>query len=59
MVRLIARVDGFLGRKGDGGPGVKTIWRGIQDVRVAVLTSKRLKAGWNAGYLAKVLGLKI
>jgi len=43
MVRLIARVGGFLGRKGDGEPGVKTIWQGIQDVRVAALTIKALR----------------
>jgi hypothetical protein len=29
VVRLIARVGGILGRKGDGDPGVKTIWQGI------------------------------
>ncbi len=26
----IARLGGFLGRKGDGQPGVKTIWRGLR-----------------------------
>ncbi|MCU0664691.1 MAG: hypothetical protein MUC50_20505 [Myxococcota bacterium] len=31
-VRLIARLGGFLGRKGDGEPGVKTIWLGLQRV---------------------------
>ena len=29
-VRLIARLGGFLGRKHDGEPGVKTLWRGLQ-----------------------------
>ena len=43
VIRLIARVGGFLGRKGDGDPGVKTIWQGIQDVRVAALTIKALR----------------
>ena len=33
VLRLIARQGGFLGRKGDGEPGVKTIWRGLQRVR--------------------------
>ncbi len=28
-VRMIATLDGFLARKGDGEPGVKTIWRGL------------------------------
>jgi hypothetical protein len=27
-VRWIARLGGFLGRKGDGDPGIQTIWRG-------------------------------
>lgn len=30
VVRLIARLDGFLGRKGDGEPGVKTTWLGLR-----------------------------
>lgn len=29
-VRKIAMLGGFLGRKNDGEPGVKTIWRGLQ-----------------------------
>lgn len=29
-VRWIAQLGGFLGRKGDGDPGVKTLWRGLQ-----------------------------
>ncbi len=28
-VRMIASLGGFLGRKGDGEPGVKTIWLGL------------------------------
>jgi hypothetical protein len=28
-VRMIARLGGFLGRKGDGEPGVKTLWKGL------------------------------
>ncbi len=32
VVRLVAMVGGFLGRKGDGEPGVKTIWQGLQRV---------------------------
>jgi len=32
VVRLVARLGGFLGRKGDGEPGVKTIWLGLQRV---------------------------
>ena len=29
-VRMIATLGGFLDRKGDGEPGVKTIWRGLR-----------------------------
>lgn len=32
VVRLIAMLGGFLARKGDGEPGVKTIWQGLQRV---------------------------
>lgn len=28
-VRMIAMLGGFLGRKGDGEPGVKTVWKGL------------------------------
>jgi len=36
-VLWIARLGGFLGRKGDGAPGVKTLWRGWQALQAAVL----------------------
>jgi hypothetical protein len=32
VVRLVARLGGFLARKGDGEPGVKTIWPGMQRI---------------------------
>lgn len=32
VLRLIARLGGFLGRKRDGEPGVKTIWLGLQRI---------------------------
>ncbi len=32
MIRLVAMHGGFLGRKGDGEPGVKTIWEGLKRV---------------------------
>lgn len=35
VLRLIARLGGLLGRKGDGEPGVKTIWLGLNEVHVA------------------------
>jgi len=42
--REVAKLGGFLGRKGDGGPGWITIWRGWEKlnnlVRAASLASK-------------------
>jgi len=32
VVRLVTMLGGFLARKGDGEPGVKTIWLGLQRV---------------------------
>lgn len=36
VIRLIAQRGGFLGRKGDGEPGVKNIWLGMQDIATFV-----------------------
>lgn len=30
MIRMIAALGGFLGRKSDGEPGTETLWRGLQ-----------------------------
>lgn len=30
MIRMLAQLGGFLGRKGDGEPGLKSIWRGYK-----------------------------
>jgi hypothetical protein len=43
VLRQIAKVGGFLGRKSDGEPGVKTIWQGMVDVRVAAFTIQALR----------------
>jgi hypothetical protein len=32
VTRLVARLGGFLARTGDGKPGVKTIWLGMQRI---------------------------
>ena len=37
VVRLVAQLGGFLARKGDGEPGVKTIWEGMQRIFDAVI----------------------
>jgi Transposase DNA-binding/Transposase Tn5 dimerisation domain len=41
-VRMIAALGGFLGRKADGEPGVKTIWRGWQRLHDIAATWKLL-----------------
>lgn len=41
-VRMIAMLGGFLGRKGDGEPGVKTIWRGLRRLHDIAATWKLL-----------------
>ena len=30
MIRSVATLGGFLGRKGDGEPGTQTLWLGLQ-----------------------------
>ena len=37
MIRMIAQLGGFLGRKGDGEPGIKAIWTGWQRMKDYVL----------------------
>ncbi len=44
VLRLVARLGGFLGRKSDGEPGVKTIWIGLHEVRIAALTLRALRS---------------
>jgi hypothetical protein len=36
VIRLIAQLGGFLGRKGDGEPGAKTLWLGMRDIAIFV-----------------------
>jgi hypothetical protein len=45
VVRLIAQVGGFLGRKSDGEPGAKTIWRGLDQAHAAAETLRALREG--------------
>ena len=47
VVRLVAQLGGFLARTGDGEPGVKTIWLGMQrilDFAAGVRFSRELQA---------------
>lgn len=41
-VRMIAKLGGFLCRKGDGEPGAKTIWRGLRRLHDIAQTWKLL-----------------
>ena len=34
FISIIAQLGGFLGRKGDGDPGVKVIWRGLKTLNI-------------------------
>jgi len=42
-VRWIAQLGGFIGRKADGEPGVKTIWRGLRRLNDIAITWKVLR----------------
>jgi hypothetical protein len=42
-VRMIATLGGFLGRKSDGEPGVKTIWRGLRRLHDIAATWQLLR----------------
>ena len=44
VIRQIAMLGGFLGRKGDGEPGVKTLWIGLQRVRDFVVGVEYMRA---------------
>lgn len=43
-VRMIAMLGGFLGRKGDGEPGVQSIWTGFRRLMDFTLVLQRLRA---------------
>ncbi|HZZ01609.1 IS4 family transposase [Paraburkholderia sp.] len=47
MIRMVASLGGFLGRKSDGEPGAKTLWIGMQRVMDAVITIQILRDGYD------------
>ncbi len=52
VLRLIARRGGFLAPKGDGEPGVETIWKGLTHVHIAAETLRLLRTeGGDATYV--------
>ena len=42
MIRMLACLGGFLNRKGDGEPGSKTIWIGLQRTRDFIIGMQAL-----------------
>ena len=44
IVHLVAMLDSLLGRKGDGQPGLKSLWQGLQKLHHAVATVEMLSA---------------
>ncbi|NHZ81959.1 hypothetical protein F2P44_22165, partial [Massilia sp. CCM 8695] len=42
---LIAKIGGFLARNSDGEPGVKTIWKGLDQVHASAETLRALRDG--------------
>lgn len=44
MIRMIAGLGGFLNRKNDPAPGVKTIWTGLQRIKDFVMAMEALDA---------------
>jgi Transposase Tn5 dimerisation domain/Transposase DNA-binding len=45
MIRLVATFGGFLNRKGDGEPGPKTLWTGLQRLRDFVIALDAQRCG--------------
>ena len=45
VLRLIAQLGGFLARKSDGEPGVKTIWQGLQRVMDVTTALQSMREG--------------
>ena len=45
VLRLIAQLGGFLGRKSDGEPGVKTIWQGLRRIMDVATVLQSLREG--------------
>ena len=49
VLRLIARLGGFLARKSDGEPGAKTIWLGLKEIYVAAKVLRHLRSEPDTG----------
>jgi hypothetical protein len=49
VLRLVARLGGFLARKSDGEPGAETIWKGLTKVHIAAETMRLLRDDGDIG----------
>lgn len=49
VIRLIAQRGGFLGRKGDGEPGARTLWLGLQEIAIFVEDARYAREFSEAG----------
>jgi hypothetical protein len=49
VIRLIAQRGGFLGRKGDGEPGARTLWLGLQEIAIFVEGARYAREFCKAG----------
>ena len=49
VIRLIAQRGGFLGRKGDGEPGARTLWLGLQEIAIFVEGARYAREFSDAG----------
>ncbi len=43
VIWAIATLGGFLGRKSDGEPGVKTLWKGMQCLAQSIIALQHLQ----------------
>lgn len=42
MIIMVAKIGGFIGRKGDGFPGPKTLWLGLSEIRIYLCIHYRM-----------------
>ena len=42
VIVMIAKIGGFIGRKGDGFPGTKTLWQGLFAIHIYLCLNRRL-----------------
>lgn len=59
VLRLVARLGGFLGRKSDGEPSVKTIWLGMKEVYGAAKTMGKLRDQANSKNVCNGVGCRV